>query len=109
MAWMLISYLSFKRRSTAPSGSGEKAGCGVGLFDGTAWSTLDARDGLPDNSVAAIERAGSNVVWIATASGLTQFQRRRTVPDAPRVRIYGDEMIAPDGAVDGGHVRDSSS
>ncbi len=67
---------------------------GLALFDGTAWSTLDARDALPDNEVASITHTTDGSIWIATASGLTRFHRRQTVPAAPRIRVYTDESLA---------------
>ncbi|MBM3824835.1 MAG: response regulator [Verrucomicrobia bacterium] len=68
---------------------------GVTRFDGSIWSTLDARDwpsietrgGLAGNSVSDILPGKDGAVWFNTDIGLIRYQRSRTRPARPRVKL----------------------
>ena len=79
----------------------------VGLlgYDGTAYSLLDRRDGLPDDNTTAIYRDAEGIIWFGTTDkGLVLYRRTTT---KPRVRItvleadevYTDVSAAPPLAV----------
>ncbi|HQF70063.1 MAG TPA: hypothetical protein PLH39_02155, partial [Promineifilum sp.] len=71
---------------------------GISRFDGAAWRTYDARDGLPDAPAKALAAAGE-IVYAATDAGIARFDgaapdgRWQMVSDAPA----RDLAIAPDG------------
>ncbi len=68
---------------------------GVTRFDGTIWSSLDARDwptpeargGLAGNSVNDILPGQDGAVWFQTEIGVVRYQRSRTRPATPRVKL----------------------
>jgi len=79
----------------------------VGLlgYDGTAYSLLDRRDGLPDDNTTDIYLDAEGIIWFGTtADGLVLYRRTTT---KPRVRItaleaddvYTDVSAAPPLAV----------
>ena len=73
---------------------------GVSRFDGVAWRTFDARDGLPDAPATALAARGQTV-WAATARGIARYDgavaggRWQLVSDAPARAL----AVAPDGAL----------
>ena len=48
-------------------------GSDVSCHDGTAWTTLDTRDGLGNNTVRAIHKDPDGFLWFGTDGGLTHF------------------------------------
>jgi signal transduction histidine kinase/ligand-binding sensor domain-containing protein len=64
---------------------------GVTGYDGTAWVSLDERDGLAGNRVSAIAESPPGVLWFGTDKGLTRYQRRRGAPVAPGLVVQSDE------------------
>ncbi|HKX62228.1 MAG TPA: ATP-binding protein, partial [Verrucomicrobiae bacterium] len=67
---------------------------GVARFDGTAWSALDQRDGLPGNVVYAIQQAPDGAMWFGTDGGLVRYERRKTVPVEPPVVVRTDRTFS---------------
>ena len=68
-------------------------GTGEGLFftDGTAWTSLDERDGLPQNEVTRVHPAADGTVWMGTMDkGLARFRRTRRSPQAPTLTVTTD-------------------
>ena len=64
---------------------------GLQLFDGTAWSTIDESDGLPDEHIHSllVEADGT---WLATDKGLSLY-RRDTTPSQVRIEaVQGDRL-----------------
>lgn len=57
---------------------------GAGLFDGTAWSTLDLRDGLPGERVRALLCEPDGTVWMGVDDGLARLRPNRA---GPRVTV----------------------
>jgi signal transduction histidine kinase/ligand-binding sensor domain-containing protein/CheY-like chemotaxis protein len=66
-------------------------GGGVTRFDGTTWSTLDARDwpapetkgGLAGNLVWGINRGKDGSMWLATDIGAIRYRTSKTRPATP--------------------------
>ncbi|HWB06717.1 MAG TPA: response regulator [Verrucomicrobiales bacterium] len=63
---------------------------GVVRFDGTAWSTLDQRDGLPGNVIYSIQQAGDGAIWFGTDRGLVRYRRKIEAPAKPVVTVQSD-------------------
>ena len=63
---------------------------GVARFDGTAWSTLDKRDGLPGDAVHAIQQAPDGAMWFGTDGGLMRYQRHKATPVKPSIAVRAD-------------------
>jgi len=58
------------------------------MYDGTACSSLDTRDGLAGHSVSSIQQTPDGFLWFATEGGVTRYRRSRT---SPRVSIVSVE------------------
>lgn len=74
------------------------ANMGAAVYDGNACSTIDARDGLGDNSVLSIYENPDGSFWFAThRAGVTHY---RPVRNQPRLRLesisVGGHRAAPD-------------
>ena len=65
---------------------------GLNLFDGTAWSVLDAKDGLPDEIIYDIHFGAEGDTWLATGAGLTRYRRSRLRPRAHVERVVADRV-----------------
>lgn len=65
---------------------------GVSMYDGTAWSSLDIRDGLAGNTVMAITRDSDGSYWFGTQDGgLTRYRRSSSRPKAYIVSVTTDQ------------------
>jgi signal transduction histidine kinase/ligand-binding sensor domain-containing protein len=65
---------------------------GVLLTDGEAWSTLDARDGLPEPKVTQVHCAPDGAVWFGFPSqGIARYQPKRLSPRPPVIRTLGNQ------------------
>ncbi len=62
---------------------------GLNLFDGTAWSSLDANDGLPDERIFDIHLDADGTAWLATGAGLTRYRRSTVEP-----KIFIERVVA---------------
>ena len=62
---------------------------GLNIFDGTAWSSLDANDGLPDERIFDIHLDADGTAWLATGAGLTRYRRRVVEP-----KIFIERVVA---------------
>lgn len=51
-------------------------------YDGVAWASLDARDGLADDTVFAIHQDENRVFWFGTAVGITCYRQSGSSPEA---------------------------
>ncbi len=66
-------------------------GNAVSVFDGTAWSSLDERDGLSiDCKTLLPESDGS--MWLGGGGGLQRYTRQRTELGAPTLRLTGEDL-----------------
>src|SRR5205814_4363603 len=63
---------------------------GVARFDGTAWSGLDNRDGLPGNAVYSVQQALDGAMWFGTDGVLVRYQRNKSTPIQPTVVVRTD-------------------
>jgi signal transduction histidine kinase/CheY-like chemotaxis protein/ligand-binding sensor domain-containing protein len=64
---------------------------GVFFTDGTAWTKLDERDGLPENAVNRVHRAADGGVWLGFWNrGLARYTPRKTTPRAPVLSVLTD-------------------
>ncbi len=64
---------------------------GVFLTDGTAWSNLDERDGLPENMLNRIHSAGNGTVWFGTWNkGVARYRRTSRTPHSPTIVVQTD-------------------
>jgi signal transduction histidine kinase/CheY-like chemotaxis protein/ligand-binding sensor domain-containing protein/protocatechuate 3,4-dioxygenase beta subunit len=74
---------------------------GVSFTDGTAWSTLDERDGLAQDPVNRVHPATNGAVWLGMWSkGVVRYQRSTRPPRAPTVTVqtdrdYADPTVLP--------------
>jgi len=60
---------------------------GVVRYKEGAFTTLTARDGLPDDQILRIDEDAQGVLWVFTSKGLAQWRQDRFVPvDAPEFR-----------------------
>ena len=66
---------------------------GITRFDGTAWSALDQRDGLPGKAVYAIRQAADGAMWFGTDSGLVRYRRSKRTPTSPNVTVRADRSF----------------
>ncbi len=66
-------------------------GSGVLGYDGKSWTTLDTRDGLPDNRVFRIAEESDGTLRIATAEGLTAYRRSQHGPQVRFASLQTDE------------------
>jgi signal transduction histidine kinase/ligand-binding sensor domain-containing protein len=67
---------------------------GIARFDGTAWSLLDKRDGLPGNIVYAIQQGPDGAMWFGTDGGLVRYRRNKTTPAKPAVVVHADRSYS---------------
>ena len=64
---------------------------GLVYTDGTAWTRLDERDGLPQNIVTRVRPTGGGIVWAATRDkGLARYHRRIRTPHPPTLTVITD-------------------
>jgi signal transduction histidine kinase/CheY-like chemotaxis protein len=74
---------------------------GVFLTDGTAWSKLDERDGLPENLVNRVHTVGDGTTWFGTWNkGVARYHKSSRTPRSPTIvvqidREYTDPAIVP--------------
>jgi DNA-binding NtrC family response regulator len=69
-------------------------GGGVSYYDGVAWTSLDARDGLAGNCVPSIYQDSDGYLWFATDGGLTRYRRSITSPRAQIISVATDQTYA---------------
>jgi len=55
-------------------------GRGAMAYDGTAWTSLDTRDGLPGNIVSSITEDPDGSLWFGTDGGAAHYRRSKTRP-----------------------------
>ena len=68
-------------------------GTAEGVFhtDGTAWSKLDQRDGLPENTISRVHRAPDGTVWLGGfAKGLARYHPANATPRSPVLTAQTD-------------------
>ncbi len=70
-------------------------GSGVFGFDGTAWTSLDVRDGLPDDRVFSVEADAGGALRIGTRKGLTLYHPGERSPRAEIASIFADRALNP--------------
>ena len=64
---------------------------GVFLTDGTAWSILDERDGLPENLVNRVHPVGDGTLWFGTWNkGVARYRKSTRTPRSPTVTVQTD-------------------
>ena len=64
---------------------------GVFHTDGTAWSKLDLRDGLPEDSINRVHRAPDGTVWIGGwTKGLARYRPEQRPPRSPVLTVQTD-------------------
>ena len=64
---------------------------GVYATDGTAWTKLDERDGLPENAVNCVHRAPDGSVWLGLWNkGVARYRPRKLTPRAPSITVQAD-------------------
>ena len=63
---------------------------GVSCYDGTAWSTLDASDGLPANLVWVMRQAPDGAIWFGTPGGVARYQKKKNALRAPTLVIQAN-------------------
>ena len=74
---------------------------GVFHTDGTAWSKLDLRDGLPENAINRVHRATDGTVWMGSSNkGLARYRPSKHTPRSPVLtaqtdRDYTDAAALP--------------
>ena len=69
-------------------------GTSEGLYftDGTAWTSVDERDGLAQNRVTRIHPATDGAVWLGTQDkGLSRYRRTQRMPHAPSLTVTTDQ------------------
>lgn len=57
----------------------------VSCFDGTAWTTLDSRDGLEGNIIHAIAQDTDGAIWFGSDRGATRYLRSTAIAPVARV------------------------
>jgi signal transduction histidine kinase/CheY-like chemotaxis protein/ligand-binding sensor domain-containing protein len=74
---------------------------GVFLTDGTAWSKLDERDGLPENLVNRVHIVGDGTVWFGNWNkGIARYRKSSRPPRPPTITVqtdrdYADASVLP--------------
>jgi signal transduction histidine kinase/CheY-like chemotaxis protein/ligand-binding sensor domain-containing protein len=64
---------------------------GVFLTDGTAWSKLDERDGLPENLVNRVHIVGNGTIWFGTWNkGIARYHKSTRTPRSPTIIVQTD-------------------
>jgi signal transduction histidine kinase/DNA-binding response OmpR family regulator/ligand-binding sensor domain-containing protein len=64
---------------------------GVFHTDGTAWSKLDLRDGLPENTINRVHRAPDGTVWMGGwTKGLARYRPAKRPPRSPVLTVQTD-------------------
>jgi signal transduction histidine kinase/DNA-binding response OmpR family regulator len=65
---------------------------GLFLTDGENWTSLDERDGLPQNAVTKLHPARDGQIWLGTRDkGVTRFSRSRRELPAPTLTVSTTE------------------
>jgi hypothetical protein len=65
---------------------------GVFFTNGTAWGSLDERDGLLEKAVTGVHPAGKGEMWFARKSGgVTRYRASRKTPPAPALTVQTDQ------------------
>ena len=64
---------------------------GVFHTDGTAWSKLDMRDGLPEDTINRVNRAADGTVWMGGwTKGLARYRPSKHTPRSPVLTAQTD-------------------
>jgi transcriptional regulator with PAS, ATPase and Fis domain len=61
------------------------------MYDGTAWTSLDTRDGLTGNGVNGICQDPDGSLWFITTGGITRYRRSVTPPGVRIVFVTTDQ------------------
>ncbi len=73
---------------------------GVFFTDGTAWSKLDERDGLPENLINRVHPTGDGTVWFGTWNkGVARYRKQSRTPRVPTVIVQTDRDYTDLGAL----------
>jgi signal transduction histidine kinase/DNA-binding response OmpR family regulator/ligand-binding sensor domain-containing protein len=73
---------------------------GVFMTDGTAWSILDVRDGLPENLVNRVHPARNGAVWFGTWNkGVARYLMTTQTPHSPTLVVQTDRDYTDPGAL----------
>jgi len=67
---------------------------GVVRFDGSAWSSLGEKEGLPGKVVYAMQQAADGAMWFGTDGGLLRYRLNKTTPAKPAVTVRTDRTFA---------------
>jgi signal transduction histidine kinase/CheY-like chemotaxis protein len=68
---------------------------GVTRYDGTAWTTLTANDGIPGQGAYQAYQDDDRAVWLSCELALVRYAPRKTVPKPPLVRVSADREQIP--------------
>ncbi|MBI1929416.1 response regulator [Candidatus Poribacteria bacterium] len=68
-------------------------------IDGTAWTTLDTRDGLANNRVVSIYADRDGSLWFATVGGATHYRRSETKPAVQIAYVSTDQVYTELGQI----------
>jgi signal transduction histidine kinase/ligand-binding sensor domain-containing protein/DNA-binding response OmpR family regulator len=60
-------------------------------FDGSVWTKLTKREGLPSESVTGIDQAPDGTFWLGTPNGLVRYRPRKVTPRAPTIIVQTDK------------------
>ncbi len=64
---------------------------GLHFTDGTAWTSLDERDGLAQNLITQVHPATDGTVWLGTQDkGLSRYRRTVRTPNTPSLTVTTD-------------------
>ena len=63
---------------------------GVYFTDGTVWSQLDHRDGLPEDTVNRIAFDGQGRAWLGFSNGVARYQPVVRTPKSPDITVQAD-------------------
>ena len=63
---------------------------GLITVDGSVTTSLDVRDGLPDNRIYAVHEMPDGTTWIGLDGGIVRYRPLRRPPNAPTVIVQTD-------------------
>ncbi|MBL9174337.1 MAG: PAS domain-containing protein [Verrucomicrobiales bacterium] len=70
---------------------------GVRFFDGTTWSGLDERDGLPAKNILTITEGTDGSMWFGTKKGLVRYRRSHRPAPTPLLSVDHDRDSESEG------------
>jgi ligand-binding sensor domain-containing protein len=105
-----VADLHVTPQGTVYFGTGRKfgairSGYGVGVFDGTSWSSITRADGIVETNMTEVHVWDDGTVWFGTSISQTSGGLDHYFPDTGAIQHYHNNAPDPTRRTQGRHVR----